>query len=189
MRCGGECSIQVRGTSSARCRPGPNARRYLPLVRAMGFAAVEVPSTNTRTSSPRATLRSELRDAGLDIGAVRGGGALAHPLSGERARAAAGVRHPVRRLDGRQHRQHGHGQSADPSRRARCWPPGRAGLAGRQPHRLRTGLRQNRRALAAGRRSSRPIVGVKISIEVHQGSIADNSTATLHLLDLVGPAA
>src|SRR5207244_9445290 len=29
-------------------------------------------------------------------------------------------------------------------------------------------------------------LGVKISIEVHQGSIADNSTATLHLLDLVG---
>ena len=29
-------------------------------------------------------------------------------------------------------------------------------------------------------------LGVKIAIEVHQGSIADNSTATLHLLDLVG---
>ena len=29
-------------------------------------------------------------------------------------------------------------------------------------------------------------VNVKISIEVHQGSIADNSAATLHLLDLVG---
>jgi len=29
-------------------------------------------------------------------------------------------------------------------------------------------------------------LNVKISIEVHQGSIADNSTATLHLLDLVG---
>jgi sugar phosphate isomerase/epimerase len=28
--------------------------------------------------------------------------------------------------------------------------------------------------------------GVRISIEVHQGSIADNSWATLHLLDLVG---
>jgi sugar phosphate isomerase/epimerase len=28
-------------------------------------------------------------------------------------------------------------------------------------------------------------LGVKIAIEVHQGSIADNSTATLHLLDLV----
>jgi sugar phosphate isomerase/epimerase len=29
-------------------------------------------------------------------------------------------------------------------------------------------------------------VNVKISIEVHQGSIADNSQATLHLLDLIG---
>ncbi len=29
-------------------------------------------------------------------------------------------------------------------------------------------------------------LNVNISIEVHQGSIADNSTATLHLLDLVG---
>jgi sugar phosphate isomerase/epimerase len=29
-------------------------------------------------------------------------------------------------------------------------------------------------------------VGVNIAIEVHQGSIADNSSATLHLLDLVG---
>ncbi len=29
-------------------------------------------------------------------------------------------------------------------------------------------------------------LGVAISVEVHQGSIADNSAATLHLLDLVG---
>src|SRR4029453_15664613 len=29
-------------------------------------------------------------------------------------------------------------------------------------------------------------LGLKISIEVHQGSIADNSWATLHLLDLIG---
>src|SRR5207302_8674685 len=29
-------------------------------------------------------------------------------------------------------------------------------------------------------------VNVSVAIEVHQGSIADNSTATLHLLDLVG---
>jgi sugar phosphate isomerase/epimerase len=36
----------------------------------------------------------------------------------------------------------------------------------------------------AGRMASD--LGVKISIEVHQGSIADNSWATLHLLDRVG---
>jgi sugar phosphate isomerase/epimerase len=40
------------------------------------------------------------------------------------------------------------------------------------------------RLCSAGRLAAE--VGVKISIEVHQGSIADNSWATLHVLDLVG---
>ena len=44
---------------------------------------------------------------------------------------------------------------------------------------MRTTARSPSREIAAD-------LNVKISIEVHQGSIADNSTATLHLLDLVG---
>ena len=66
--------------------PRAERRRYLPLVKSMGFAAVEVPADESVDERSARDLARELEDAGLAIGAVRGGGALAHPLSGERAR-------------------------------------------------------------------------------------------------------
>src|SRR5436305_8175382 len=64
--------------------PRAERRRYLPSVKAMGFAAVEVPVDETGDEQSARDLARELADAGLDIGAVRGGGPLAHPLDGER---------------------------------------------------------------------------------------------------------
>src|SRR5438128_5388718 len=66
--------------------PRAERRSYLPLVKSMGFSAVEVPADETVDERSARDLALELADAGLAIGAVRGGGALAHPLSGERAR-------------------------------------------------------------------------------------------------------
>jgi len=165
--------------------PRAERRRYLPLVKAMGFAAVEVPADDSVDERAARDLASELEDAGLAVGAVRGGGALAHPLAGERARrrlerairfagwtGAAIVNtamvspatHPNGPGSGRQGEQVSQGSSRLASE------PDFVATA----QHLRTAGQ-----LAAD-------LGVKISIEVHQGSIADNSTATLHLLDLVG---
>src|SRR5438874_2146289 len=66
--------------------PRAERRAYLPLVRSMGFDAVEVGVDETADEQSATALRNELRDAGLDIGCVRGGGALQPALSGPRAR-------------------------------------------------------------------------------------------------------
>src|SRR5437868_158004 len=66
--------------------PRAERRRYLPLVKAMGFSAVEVPAAESVDERAARDLALELGDAGLDVGAVRGGGALAHPIAGIRSR-------------------------------------------------------------------------------------------------------
>jgi sugar phosphate isomerase/epimerase len=164
--------------------PKTERRRYLPLVRAMGFAAVEVPADEHADEPSARELARELRDAGLDIGAVRGGGALGHPLAGERAR---------RRLDNAI--QYAGWTGASIVNTAMVSPPTHPNGpgSGRQGEQVSQGgsrtaseedfIRTAEHLQAAGRRAAD--VGAKISIEVHQGSIADNSSATLHLLDLV----
>jgi hypothetical protein len=67
--------------------PASERRRYLPLVKAMGFAAVEVPVDEAADRAAATELVHELTDAGLDIGCVRAGGGLAHPLASPSARA------------------------------------------------------------------------------------------------------
>src|SRR5438132_736150 len=66
--------------------PKGERRRYLPLVKAMGFSAVEVPVDMDADRNSASELQMELAAAGLDIGCVRAGGGLAHPLSGRAAR-------------------------------------------------------------------------------------------------------
>src|SRR5207244_10993963 len=56
--------------------PRAERRRYLPLVREMGFAAVEVPLDENGNEQSARELAGELRDAGLEIGCVSAGGAL-----------------------------------------------------------------------------------------------------------------
>jgi hypothetical protein len=62
--------------------PRAERRRYLPLVKGMGFEAVEVPVDESVDQATAKELAWELHDFGLDIGCVRAGGALAHPLAG-----------------------------------------------------------------------------------------------------------
>src|SRR5205823_6067333 len=150
-----------------------------------GFAAVEVPADESGDERSARDLALELADAGLDIGAVRGGGALAHPISGARAR---------RRLECAIRYAGWAGASivntAMVSPPVHPTGPG-AGHQGEQVSQgaSRTASEQDFLSTAQHLRQAGQLaadVGVKISIEVHQGSIADNSTATLHLLDLVG---
>jgi sugar phosphate isomerase/epimerase len=165
--------------------PRAERRRYLPLVKSMGFQAVEVPVDEQATQESAKELAWELHDFGLDIGCVRAGGALAHPLSGERARTRleSAIRYAA-------------WTGASIVNTAMVTPatnpqgPG----AGRQGEQVsqgasRTASEQDFTATAeqlrkAGRMAAN--ANVKIAIEVHQGSLADNSSATLRLLDLVG---
>jgi sugar phosphate isomerase/epimerase len=165
--------------------PRTERRRYLPLVKSMGFSAVEVGVDEEADERSARDLASELHDYGLDIGCVRAGGALHHALSGARVRkklectiryagwTGASIintalvsppTHPNGPGAGRQGEQVSQGGSRTASEQD---------FVSTAEH-LRT----------AGRMAAD--VGARIAIEVHQGSIADNSTATLHLLDLVG---
>jgi sugar phosphate isomerase/epimerase len=157
---------------------------YLPLVRAMGFAAVEVGVDQGASQQDAQELRDELGAAGLSVGCVRAGGSLAHPQSGPEAR---------RRLESAI--QYASWVGAEIVNTALVSPathPNGPG-AGRQGETVsqgasRTASEQDFVSTAEHLRQYGRMaadVGVKISIEVHQGSIADNSWATLHLLDLV----
>src|SRR4030088_338851 len=165
--------------------PRTERRRYLPIVKSMGFSAVEVGVDEDADERSARDLASELRDYGLDIGCVRAGGALPHALSGARARQKMECAIRYAGWTG-----------ASIINSALVSPPTHPNGpgAGRQGEQVsqgasRTASEQDFVSMAehlrtAGRTAAD--VGAKIAIEVHQGSIADNSTATLHLLDLVG---
>lgn len=165
--------------------PRAERRTYLPLVKSMGFAAVEVPADEKADERSARDLALELADVGLEIGVVRGGGALAHPISGERARRRlecairyagwAGASIVNTAMVSPPSQPHGPGAGHQGEQVSQ----GASRLASEQDFAQTAEHLRNAGRMAAD-------LGVKISIEVHQGSIADNSTATLHLLDLVG---
>ena len=164
-------------------------RRYLPLVRKLGFEGVEVPAggvAGLAEAEPEAReLGRELADAGLPIVCVRGGGPIAHPLAGPAARQR--LERAIRFASW---------VGAEVVNTAMVSPPTHPGGPGhgRQGETVSQGA--SRTATEAdfelhaqhlrhyGRLAAD--LGLTISIEVHQGSIADNSRATLHLLDLIG---
>jgi sugar phosphate isomerase/epimerase len=164
--------------------PRAERRTYLPLVRSMGFDAVEVGVDETADEQSATAFRNELRDAGLDIGCVRAGGALHPALSGPRARQK--LERAIR---------YASWLGASIVNTALVSPatdPNGPG-ADRRGERVsqggsRTAAESDFEACAQHLRHAGELargLGVKIAIEVHQGSIADNSKATLHLLDLV----
>lgn len=165
--------------------PRSERRRYLPVVKQMGFAAVEVPIDEGADEGAARELARELQDHGLSIGAVRAGGSLAHPLSASRA---------VQKLERAIRYASWSGASVVNS--ALVSPPTHPGGpgAGRQGEQVSQGASRTAseqdfvltadRLRAAGHMAAE--LSVNIAIEVHQGSLADNSSATLHVLDLVG---
>ena len=165
--------------------PSAERRRYLPLVKGMGFDAVEVSVDDTADEHATRELTRELQGHGLELGAVRAGGALNHPLTAGRA---------VQKLE-RAVRYAGWA-GAPVVNTALVSPPTHPNGpgSGRQGEQVsqgasRTASEQDFILTAERLRSAGHIaadVNVSIAIEVHQGSLADNSTATLHLLDLVG---
>jgi sugar phosphate isomerase/epimerase len=164
--------------------PREHRPRYLQFVKALRFEGVEVGVDELADQQAAEDLRHELNNAGLQVICVRAGGALAHPLSGASAR---------RRMECAI--QYAGWLGASIVNTALVSPathPGGPG-SGRQGEQVsqgasRTASEQDFLTTAEYLRDFGRIaadVGVTISIEVHQGSIADNSQATLHLLDVV----
>lgn len=161
--------------------------RYLALVKKHGFAGLEVPATAPELSDEASAreLGKEVDDAGLPIVCVRGGGPIAHPTEGRAARerlerairfagwVGASVVNTAMVSPAIHPGGPGHGRQGETVSQGASRTASEADFEATAKHLRHMGQ------LAAD-------VGVDIAIEVHQGSIADNSAATLHLLDLVG---
>ncbi|HET6319397.1 MAG TPA: sugar phosphate isomerase/epimerase family protein [Chloroflexota bacterium] len=165
--------------------PRQHRSRYLALVRELGFPSVEVGVDENASAAEARDLSAELADAGLSIGCVRAGGSLGHPQSGPAA---------SRRIEcAIQYAQWVGAEIVNSALVSPATHPGGPG-AGRQGEQVSQGasrtaseadfLSEAERLRHFGKMAAD--AGLRISIEVHQGSLADNSWATLHLLDLVG---
>ena len=165
--------------------PREHRPAYLARVALLGFQGVEVPVDESADASTARDLAAELADAGVPAVCVRAGGDLAHPLAGAAAR---------QRLE--RAIQYASWLGASVVNTAMVSPPTQPGGPGhgRQGEQVSQGASRTasesdfERAASFLRQYGQMAadLGVDIAIEVHQGSIADNSSATLHLLDLVG---
>ncbi len=165
--------------------PREHRGRYLKLVKSYGFDGLEIPAVSAEIvdAGSARELGEELRAAGLPAVCIRAGGPIAHPTAGPaaRERLERGIRTAL---------------GAEVVNTTIVTPPTFPGGpgSGRQGERVSQGA--SRTASEADFERTADVLrhygklaadlGVQISVEVHQGSIADNSTATLHLLDLVG---
>jgi sugar phosphate isomerase/epimerase len=166
--------------------PREHRPRYLQLVKSFGFDGLEVPAPpEGADKQDAAELGHELRAAGLPAVCVRAGGPIAHPTAGpaardrlERAiRYAAAIGASVVNTTFVTPPTHPDGPGAD--RRGEPVSQGGSRTAGAADFEQTAAQLRRFGQLAADH-------GLEISVEVHQGSIADNSAATLYLLDLVG---
>ena len=168
--------------------PREHRPKYLALVKSFGFDGLEVPVATAEGSADRSVARElgdELRSAGLPAVCVRAGGPIAHPLAGEVARdrlrlgiqfaawIGAGLVNTTFVTPPTHPGGPGHGRQGEQVSQGASRTAGEADFERTANH-----LRQLGRFAAE--------LGVEIAVEVHQGSIADNSQAALRLLDLVG---
>lgn len=167
--------------------PREHRPRYLKAVRQLGFDGLEIPASAAADATEAAArdLRAELEDAGLPAVCVRGGGPVAHPQAGAASMArlrqtvrfaswvGAGVVNvtcvtPATHPGGPGARRVGEPVSQGSSRVASEDDFERTADRFREIGQLAADL------------------GMDVSIEVHQGSIADNSWSALHLVELIG---
>jgi sugar phosphate isomerase/epimerase len=162
--------------------------KYLPIVKEAGFEGVEIPAGGVLrgevTEAAARDLGAELRDAGLPAVCVRGGGPLAHPREGANARKRlrqtieyaawigasvvnSGIVTPATLPDGPGAERRGEPTSQGASRYAT-----EADFVETARHFREAGK------VAADH-------GLDVSIEIHQGSIADNSWSGLRLVELI----
>ena len=157
-------------------------RQFLAKVKEIGFDGIELPAMNLADAAVD-TLRAELEDAGVPCVAIRGGGGAAHP------RVAAANK---KRMEDAVHFAAKVGASVVNS--TVTTPPREPGKKGtyrgesvsQGSSRYASEADYERTASAVTDVANvAAALGVEISIEVHQNSIADNSWSALHLLGLI----
>ena len=157
-------------------------KQFLRKVKEIGFDGIELPAMNLPDTEV-ANLRSELEGAGVPCVAIRGGGGAAHPRV-----AAANKRSMINAVEFAAKIGAGVVNSTvttpprDPNGkgtyRGESVSQGSSRLATNADYERTAGAVSEVAGVAAG-------LGVELSIEIHQNSIADNSWSALHLLELI----
>ena len=157
-------------------------RQFLAKVKEIGFDGIELPAMNLADAAVD-TLRAELEDAGVPCVAIRGGGGAAHPrvAAANKKRMEEAVRFAAK-------------IGASVVNSTVTTPPrdpggkgtyrGESVSQGSSRYASTTDYEQTANAVTNVANIAADL-GVEISIEVHQNSIADNSWSALHLLELI----
>ena len=165
--------------------PPPDVRRaYLQQVRKAGFEGIEVGVASARGGEAAVKeLRRELEGEGVPCAALRGGGGFANPKSAAQSRervlegihTAAWIGSNLLNMTVGTPPRDPHGAGRDVGGPL---PQGSSRLASHADYEVTARHLRELAGVAAD-------LGVEISIEMHQHSIADNSWSCLHLLDLI----
>ena len=160
----------------------PHRGRFLEKVKAIGFDAIEL-GAGGLDAPGIASLRQELEDAGTPCVAVRGGGGFAHPriAAGSKKRLEAAVRFASEIGAGIVNAVLGTPPGEPEGKglyRGETVSQGSSRTAREEDFVVTATAISDVAGIAAD-------LGVKISIEIHQHSIVDNSWSALHLLELI----
>lgn len=159
-------------------------RAYLQKVKACGFEGIEVGVRSAgSTEAEVRELRQELEGEGVPCAAVRGGGGFTHPRVAAQSkqrvldaiRTASWIGSGLLNMTVGTPPRNPHGPGTGVGERL---PQGSSRLASEADFELTARHLREAAAVAAD-------LGVEISIEMHQHSIADNSWSCLHLLELI----
>ena len=160
----------------------PHRQAFLKKTKAIGFDAIEL-GTSLYGLPDVQSLRHELEDAGLPCAAIRGGGGFAHPrtAANSKQRLTQAVQFAA---------QIGAGVVNTVLGTPPAQPGGKGTFRGETISQgsSRTAREEDFVRTANAIRDVAKIAadeGIKLSIEVHQNSIADNSWSALHLLGLI----
>lgn len=157
-------------------------QQFLAKVKEIGFDGIELPAMNLADAAVD-TLRAELEDAGVPCVAIRGGGGAAHPrvAAANKKRMEEAVRFAAK-------------IGASVVNSTVTTPPrdpggkgtyrGESVSQGSSRYASTTDYEHTANAVTDVANIAADL-GVEISIEVHQNSIADNSWSALHLLELI----
>ena len=157
-------------------------RQFLAKVKEIGFDGIELPAMNLADAAVD-TLRAELEGAGVPCVAIRGGGGAAHPrvAAANKKRMEEAVRFAAK-------------IGASVVNSTVTTPPrdpggkgtyrGESVSQGSSRYASTPDYEQTANAVTEVANIAADL-GVEISIEVHQNSIADNSWSALHLLELI----
>ena len=160
-------------------------RQYLQKVRALGFEGIEVGLSSAAGGEGAVReLRRELEGEGVPCAAVRGGGGFAHPrVAAQNARRVADAIQVASWIGSNLLNMTVGTPATYPQ------GPGAGGVGERTSQGgSRTATEADFEITAKHLRQAAGIaadLGVEISIEMHQHSIADNSWSCLHLLELI----